>query len=594
VNDTPAELEDHSIWTRLRRRKVVQWSVAYVAAAWALLQGLEFLAGIYDWPTAFLRVVTLALALGVPIVVTLAWYHGDRGEQHLGGTELSIVAVLFLLGGGVVWYYQRTADTSTTARSAPTIEPLPTDASIAVLPFVNMSADKEQEYFADGISEELLNLLAQVPELRVIARTSSFSFKGKDVDIAEIARRLNVANVLEGSVRKSGDKLRITAQLVRASDSSHLWSQTYDRQMADVFEVQDEIAASVVASVVSELKIKLLGTAPPTSHVTDPQAYSLLLQARASFRQGTAEAVKRSITQFDQALAIDPGYAAAWADLANAYELEMTNGWRPIEEGNRLARQAIERTLALDPDYVAAHAFLGWILIAHDLDYKAAVEHTERAMALEPTNPDAIDTAAYVARRLGRHDLAIALYQYLVARDPLNYIHHSNLAYAYWYAGRIDDALNEHRLILALNPDLPGAHAAIGEALLLNGDARAALTEVEQETDEQLRLPVLAMTYHSLGRTADSDAALAELVRKYEGTSAFPIATVLAYRGEADRAFEWLDKAVRYHDTLVGTLAVYPSLASLHSDPRWLPFLRKLGMAPEQLAAIKFDVTVPR
>ena len=590
VNDTPAEPEAQSIWTRLRRRKVVQWSVAYVAAAWALLQGLEFLADIYDWPTAFLRVVTLALALGLPIVVTLAWYHGDRGEQRVGGTELSIVAVLFLLSGGVVWYYQRTADTTTVATPVPAIEKaIPTDASIAVLPFVNMSSDKEQEYFADGISEELLNLLAQVPELRVIARTSSFSFKGKDVEVAEIARRLNVANVLEGSVRKSGDKIRITAQLVRASDSSHLWSQTYDRQMADVFEVQDEIAASVV----SGLKIKLLGTAPPTSRVTDPQAYSLLLQARASFRQGTAEAVKRSITQFDQALAIDPGYAAAWADLANAYELEITNGWRPIEEGNRLARQAIERALALDPDYVAAHAFLGWILIAHDLDYEAAVEHTERAMALEPTNPDAIDAAAYVARRLGRHDPAIALFQYLVARDPLNYLHHSNLAYAYWYAGRIDDALNEHRLILALNPDLPGTHAPIAEALLLNGDATAALTEVEQETDEQMRLPVLAMTYHSLGRTADSDAALAELVRKYEGTSAFSIAVVLAYRGEADRAFEWLDKAVQYHDTNVGTLAVYPSLASLHSDPRWLPFLRKLGMAPEQLAAIKFDVKVP-
>jgi len=232
-------------------------------------------------------------------------------------------------------------------------------------------------------------------------------------------------------------------------------------------------------------------------------------------------------------------------------------------------------------------------LIAHDLDYKAAVQHTERAMALEPTNPDAIDAAAYVARRLGRHDPAIALYQYLVARDPLNYIHHSNLAYAYWYAGRIDDALNEHRLILALNPDLPGTHAPIAEVLLLNGDATAALTEVEQEADEQFRLPVLAMTYHSLGRTADSDAALAELVRKYEGTSAFSIAMVLAYRGEADRAFEWLDKAVRYHDTNVGTLAVYPSLASLHSDPRWLPFLRKHGMTPEQLAAIKFEVKVP-
>ena len=396
----------------------MQWGLAYAAGAWGFQQGLAYVSTLLDWPVQVQRLTGLALLIGLPIALVLAWYHGDRGQRQVTRSELAILTLLFLLGGGAFWYFQRTSDTATVASTPPPSAPaFATDASIAVLPFVNMSADKEQEYFADGISEELLNLLAQVPELRVIARTSSFSFKGKDVDIAEIARRLNVANVLEGSVRKSGDKLRITAQLVRASDSSHLWSQTYDRQMADVFEVQDEIAASVV----SELKIKLLGTAPPTSRVTDPQAYSLLLQARASFRQGTAEAVKRSITQFDQALAIDPGYAAAWADLANAYELEITNGWRPIEEGNRLARQAIERTLALDPDYVAAHAALGWILITHDLDYEAAVEHTERAMALEPTNPDAIDAAAYVARRLGRHDPAIALYQYLVARDPLNY-----------------------------------------------------------------------------------------------------------------------------------------------------------------------------
>jgi len=592
LSDAPAERAAEGTWTRLRRRKVVQWGLLYIAGAWGFLQGLEYVSESFSWPQQVRQIALLALVIGLPIVLVLAWYHGDRGQRQVTRSELAILTLLFLLGGGIFWYFQRASEatTSTVASPAPpTVASLPTDASIAVLPFVNMSSDKEQEYFADGISEELLNLLAQVPELRVIARTSSFSFKGKDVDIAEIARRLNVANVLEGSVRKSGDKLRITAQLVRASDSSHLWSQTYDRQMADVFEVQDEIAGSVV----SELKVKLLGTAPPTSRVTDPQAYSLLLQARASFRQGTAEAVKRSITQFGQALAIDPRYAAAWVDLANAYELEMTNGWRPNEEGNRLARQAIERTLALDPDYVPAHAALGWILIAYDRDYKAGVEHVERAMALEPTNPDAIDSAAYVARRLGRHEPAIALYQYLVARDPFNYIHHSNLAYAYWYAGRIDDALNEHRLVLALNPDLPGTHAPMGEVLLLSGDATAALTEVKQETDEQSRLPVLAMTYHSLGRTAHSDAALAELVRKYEGTSAFSIAMVLAYRGEADRAFEWLDKAVRYHDTNVGTLAVYPSLASLHSDPRWLPFLRKLGMAPEQLAAIKFEVTVP-
>jgi TolB-like protein len=184
----------------------------------------------------------LALLIGLPVVLVLAWYHGDRGQRQVTRSELAILTLLFLLGGGVFWYFQRASETSMVAsQPSPSAPAFATDASIAVLPFVNMSSDKEQEYFADGISEELLNLLAQVPELRVIARTSSFSFKGKDVEIAEIARRLNVANVLEGSVRKSGDKLRITAQLVRASDSSHLWSQTYDRQMADVFKVQDEI-----------------------------------------------------------------------------------------------------------------------------------------------------------------------------------------------------------------------------------------------------------------------------------------------------------------------------------------------------------------
>jgi len=587
------------VWDRIKQNKVVQWTLAYLAVAYTLLHGGEMLASSLGWPHSLLRLFTLILILGVPVVITLSWYHGARGQQRASGTEVMIIAILLALGGAFLWRDTSNHKQATESAAVPTptsaadvrqlpIEP--NDNSIAVLPFVNMSSDKDQDYFADGISEELLNLLTQVSGLRVIARTSSFSFKGKDLDVAEIARRLNVANVLEGSVRKSGDKLRITAQLVRASDSSHLWSRTFDRQIADVFKVQDEIAASVV----SELKVKLLDTAPPASRVTDPQAYSLSLQARASFRQGTPEAVKRSITQFNQALAIDPRYAAAWADLANAYGLEMTNGWRSIEEANRLARHAIERALALDPDYASAHAALGWLLIAHDRDYEAAVEHTERAMALEPTNIDAVDTAGYLARRLGRHELTIALYQYLVAHDPFNYIHHSNLAYAYWYAGRIDDALNEHRLILALDPAVPGVHGSIAEALLMNGDATAALTEVDQETDEQLRLAVQAMTYHSLGRKSDSDAALVELVRKYEGTSAFSIAAVLAYRGESERAFEWLDKAAQYHDTNVGTLPVYPAFESLHSDPHWVPFLRKLGMTPEQLAAIKFAVEVPQ
>src|SRR5688572_1637816 len=259
------------------------------SAAWGFLQGLEYVSDAFQWPPQIRQVALLALLIGLPVVLVLAWYHGDRGQERISTPELAILTLLLLLGGGAFWYYQRTSETATDAAPPPSNATTATDHSIAVLPFVNMSADKEQEYFADGISEELLNLLAQVPGLRVIARTSSFSFKGKDVAIAEIARKLNVANVLEGSVRKSGDKVRITAQLVRASDSSHLWSESYDRQLTDVFKVQDEIAGAVV----SELKIKLLGAAP-TVRMTDPQAYALYLQARQLGRQLTSEALKQS------------------------------------------------------------------------------------------------------------------------------------------------------------------------------------------------------------------------------------------------------------------------------------------------------------
>jgi TolB-like protein/tetratricopeptide (TPR) repeat protein len=594
VNETPTQPSDEGVWDRLRRRKVVQWSVAYVAAAWAVLQGLQFLADTYGWPSTALRVVTLAFAVGLPIVVTLAWYHGDRGEQRVGGTELAIVAALFLVGGGVVWYYQRTADTATTTSSAPSIDKaIPTDASIAVLPFVNMSADKEQEYFADGISEELLNLLAQVPELRVIARTSSFSFKGKDVDIAEIARRLNVANVLEGSVRKSGDTLRITAQLVRASDSSHLWSQTYDRQMTDVFKVQDEIATTVV----EQLKIKLLGAALEAK-ATDPKAYALYLQARKVSRQYTPSTFEQAIALYQQAVALDPAYAAAWVGLAETYMHQVGGGLRTTDEGTQLAREATNKALEVDPEYAPAHVMLGMIALFYENDLGMAARYLENAMTLEPSNLDFVGDAAFLLRRLGRLDQAIAFGEFVVARDPVNELAYNDLGNAYRFAGRLDKAIDAYRTALSLNSGsgLLFEHAQIGEVLLQKGDARAALTEIEQippEIDEPLRLVALSMAHYAVGQKVESDTALVELIRKHEKTLASQIAYVFAFRGEADRAFEWLDKAVQHRDPALGSIAVYPMFANIHSDPRWLPFLRKHGMAPEQLAAIKFDVKVP-
>jgi TolB-like protein len=588
----PTEQWGESLWTRLRRRKVVQWGIAYAAAAWTLLQVIEYLGETYAWPPQIRQIATLVPALGLPIVLIIAWYHGDRGEQRVSGAELTIIALLLFLGGGLLWRYQRASEaTSVTippTSRAPATAPVEPH-SIAVLPFVNMSSDKEQEYFADGISEELLTLLAQVPQLRVIARTSSFSFKGKEVDVATIAETLDVAYLLEGSVRKSGNRLRITAQLIRTADSSHLWSESYDRQMTDVFEVQDEIAGAVV----SELKIKLLA-APPKARATDPKAYALFLQAREIDRQATVAAWEQSFALYQQALALDPAYIAAWVGLADAY----CSRWYPsrqlADDGIRLAREATEKALALDPEYAPAHAQLGYIAVLYTGDLAAAARHLEHALALEPANPDILRFASALARRLGRLDKAIAIGEYQIARDPVSAEGHYALGLAYRYAGRLDEASAEFRTVLRLSPGYVGAHAMIGEVLLQKGDAKGALAEIQEEANAELRLESLPLAYHALGRKVESDAALAELIRKHETTAAYTIAIALAYRGEADRAFEWLDKAVQYHDSGLGSLAVYPLFTNLHSDPRWLPFLRKVGVAPEQLAAIQFDVTLPK
>jgi TolB-like protein len=581
------EGEGDSTWTRLRRRKVVQWGIAYMAGAWGLLQGIGFAADAFAWPSAIKQVALLLLLISLPIVLVLAWYHGDRGQQRLSATEIAILTLLFVLGGGLFWHYERVNEAASVAPTATSGVPATVavdEHSIAVLPFVNMTSDEDQEYFADGISEELLNLLAQVPELRVIARTSSFAFKGEKIEIAEIAKRLRVAHVLEGSVRKSGETLRITAQLIRTADSSHLWSQTYDRQMTDIFRVQDEIAAAVVA----ELKIKLLAAAPK-ARATDPRAYALYLQARALSNQGTASSYEQSERLYAQALAIDANDAAAWAGLAEVYDRQATGGQRPIEEGYRLAREAANKALAIDPKFAPAHAELGWIALKYHGDLAAAARHYEHALALEPTNTDIIRGAGLLAMSLGRLDTAIALDEYVVARDPVSPAGHGNLGQVYLNAGRLDESIATSRTALSLSRDYAGAQYNIGVALLLKNDPAAALAAMQQDPEDwgPIGLP---MAWHALGKKAESDAALAELIRTQEKEAAYNIAYVLAYLGQTDRAFEWLDKAVAYHDPGLTEIVVEPLFASIKKDPRWEPFLHKLGKAPEQLAAIKFDV----
>ena len=282
----PSVTRFSALWARLKAHKVVQWTLAYLAIAYTLLHGAEMLVGSLNWSHGLLRIFTLLLILGVPVVITLAWYHGARGQQRVSGTEVMIIAILLALGGAFLWRdstdHQEAAEPAAVATPAPVaalqnVPVAPNDKSIAVLPFTDMSAEKNQEYMSDGLAEELLNLLSQVPDLKVIARTSSFAFKGQNIEIAEIAKKLNVAHVLEGSVRKSGNKLRITAQLVRASDSTHLWSQTYDRPMTDVFKVQDEIANAIVQA----LQIRLAGgeLSRRKGGTQNLEAYQLYLQA---------------------------------------------------------------------------------------------------------------------------------------------------------------------------------------------------------------------------------------------------------------------------------------------------------------------------
>ena len=451
-----------------------------------------------------------------------------------------------------------------------------------------MSTDPEQEYFADGISEELLNLLAQVPELRVIARTSSFAFKGKDVGIAEIAQKLNVAHVLEGSVRRSGDTLRITAQLIRTSDSSHLWSETYDRQMTDVFKVQDEIAAAVV----SELKVKLLGAAP-RSRVTDLQAYEKFLLARQLGQQWTEEGLATSSALLREVVAKDPGHVEAWRLLARDSTNMAYLGLRPTAVAYDEARQYIDSALAIDPNYGRSHDGLASIALYYDRDLAVAAREWRLALQLDPGNTTIISNSSGLLDALERHDESIAVGRYAVSHDPLSPLTHGQLGWSYYFAGRLDESAEAFRTALKLSPGHMEARFGISRTRLLAGDGQGALDEATRETSEMFRLWGQALAYQSLGKKAESDAALEELIRKYEKNLPLAAASVYARRGDNDQAFEWLEKAVTYRDAWLVWLSAEPLFAGIHDDPRWLPFLRKHGMAPEQLAAIEFDVKLP-
>jgi TolB-like protein len=445
--------------------------------------------------------------------------------------------------------------------------------SIAVLPFVDMSSEKNEEYFADGLAEELLNDLAKTPGLRVAARTSSFQFKGRTEDLRTVGEKLNVGNILEGSVRKEGNKVRITAQLIKAADGFHLWSDTYDRELNDILSVQDDIARSVAAS----LKIPLLGTKSAVRAVNG-EAYNACLQARYFYERADEESMARAVEYFERAIQIDASYAAAWAGLADARLLQAGLGYIPLEEGYRKAKEAATRALTLDPDLADAHEAMGSIKTNYEWNWAGADASFQRALALQPGNVRAIVAAGELARTLGRIDEAVALNRRAVELDPLNAWAYTDLGVHEYYAGRMGEALAAFKKVLELNPERPLIPEAVARVYLAEGRVNEALAEAEREPDPLWRSFGLALAYFAVGRKRESDTVLAEFINKNHDGAAYQIAEIYGFRGDTEHAFNWLERAYRQRDSGLVFIKGDPLLRSLERDPRYVAFLKKMRL----------------
>jgi adenylate cyclase len=444
--------------------------------------------------------------------------------------------------------------------------------SIAVLPFLNMSDDAGNEYFSDGISEELLNLLVKIPELRVTSRSSAFAFKGEKIDIPEVARQLNVTHILEGSVRKAGNQVRITAQLIEAHSDIHLWSETYDRTLSDIFLVQDEIAGAVVEA----LKLELLGERPRT-RVADPEAYALFLQGRYFNDRRDQINWDKSVEAYRSALEIDPEYAESWAGLSITLAQQASWGIIGLDEGMAQAREAVDRSLALDPGLPEAHISLGWIRMVYDWNWRGADESYQTAIRLAPGNATALSAAGVLALTLGRLDEAVKLDLRAIALDPLRQAGHANLGLVLLNALRLEEASERYHHLLELNPEYPGAHMRLGQILLLQGHPQEALDTIANDSDSWWQDYAVPLALHSLGRQQEAAQALADFMAKHSD-GPFQTAEIFAWRGEIDQAFEWLERAYVERDSGLHEMMNDPFLARLKDDPRWQLFLEKMGL----------------
>jgi TolB-like protein/Tfp pilus assembly protein PilF len=596
-----------SLFNELKRRNVFRVAIAYVVIGWLILQVADVILNNVQAPAWVFWVILLLLTIGFVVVLVFTWAFEltpeglkresevDRSQSitHVTARKLDrLVTIVLVLALG---YFVADKFLFSTGRqdaaveaalqqaeqgpgSGEAIEPDPADTvaadkSIAVLPFVNMSSDPEQEYFSDGLSEELLNLLAKIPDLKVASRSSSFQFKDEKIDLTEVARKLNVAHVLEGSVRKSGDQLRITAQLIRADNGYHMWSETYDRSLDNIFAIQDEISAAVVDA----LKIRLLGEAP-RAEVVDPEAYALMLKGRYLHSKWGQENFEKSIEAYQQALEIEPDYAEAWASLSVTYVNQMQSGYRDPAEGLALAKAAVQRALEINPELPGAWARLSLIQHIFEWNWDAAQASVDKALALDSDSLFVLGAASSLASAQGQHEKALHYIQQSLRLDPLNLVQLYNLADTQRQLGRTEEAERSFRRLLEINPQDWGSHTQLAIIMLESGRIEQAWEELALEVDPQQQEYGRILALYAQGRTAEADERLQAFSEAHQSWASALIATLHAFRGDADAAFEWLDRAYQNRDSLLTATLRDPLLESVHDDPRWNALLRRMNL----------------
>jgi TolB-like protein/Tfp pilus assembly protein PilF len=502
------------------------------------------------------RWIPVAIAAAVLLLTAIGWQAWRQRAPQVAGVASDAAPAAAGSGTG-----------NAAAVAAP-------DKSIAVLPFVDMSEKHDQEYFSDGLSEELIDHLAHNPGLKVIARTSSFAFKGKNEDMRTIAAALGVAHLLEGSVRKAGTAMRITAQLIRASDGVHLWSQTYDRKLSDVFKVQDEIAATVASALNATLGA---GPSAPTRPVSI-EAHNLVLQGLFFSRRSTIEAMHAAEGYYLQALKIDPEYPAAWAELARAYSWDVQFGNSPAAEQSERARAAALTAIKFDPRSVESYTVLAMLASSYDFDWPAAEAALRQALTIDPHDADALRGAALIAWAHADLERTIRLLNEALEYDPLRAETRLNLGGVLYAVGRYPEAQASLHSAESIAPGELKVHFFLGLIAIKQGQRVEARTLFAAETGPWYRLAGEAILADVEGRRADADAALTVLARDYGDGSAAQLAEVYAQRGDLDSAFKWLERGYRMHDAGIRWLKADPLYAPLRHDPRYLPLLRKIRL----------------